>query len=138
MDRTQLAGSAAWGLVGPLSDLVGLAGELQRPSLLVPELAELMRRVAFPGLSGVLPGLGYQRSNDWGLGPEVRDGKAPHWTGSRNDPSTFGHFGASGSFVWVDPVAGIACACATARPFGSWARTAWPALADAVVADWSS
>ncbi len=136
MSRTALDGSAAAGLSGPLSDLVGLAGELQRPALLAEPLAAEMRAVAFAGLAGLLPGLGYQARNDWGLGPEVRDGKAPHWTGARNAPATFGHFGASGAFVWVDPVAGVACACATGTPFGEWARSAWPALSDAVLDAW--
>jgi CubicO group peptidase (beta-lactamase class C family) len=134
MSHTHLAGSPASGLVGPLADLVGLTGELQRPWLLPPALADSMRAVAFPGLAGLLPGLGHQPHNDWGLGPEIRDAKAPHWTGAANDPSTFGHFGAAGGFVWVDPVAGVACACLTATPFGPWARAAWPPLADAVLA----
>jgi CubicO group peptidase (beta-lactamase class C family) len=136
MGRTRLAGSPAAGLVGPLADLVGLAEELQRPTLLPAPAAGAMREVAFPGLPGLLPGLGYQPVNDWALGPEVRDHKAPHWTGARNDPATFGHFGASGSFVWVDPVAGVACACATGTAFGAWARAAWPDLSDAVLAQW--
>jgi CubicO group peptidase (beta-lactamase class C family) len=137
MTRTRLDGSPASGLVGPLADLVGLAEELQRPWLLPADLAGAMREVAFPGLAGVLPGLGRQAHNDWGLGPEIRDAKTPHWTGSANAPSTFGHFGAAGGFVWVDPVAGVACACLTATPFGPWARAAWPPLADAVLARWS-
>jgi CubicO group peptidase (beta-lactamase class C family) len=138
MTRTRLVGSPAAGLVGPLADLVGLAEELQRPTLLPPPVAAQVREVAFPGLPGLLPGLGYQAANDWALGPEVRDAKAPHWTGTRNDPATFGHFGASGSFLWVDPVAGVACACSTGTAFGGWAREAWPALADAVLDEWSS
>ena len=94
-----------------------------------------MREVAFPELAGVLPGFGYHTPNDWGLGPEIRGTKAPHWTGRGNDAATFGHFGAAGGFVWVDPAAGLACACLTATPFGSWAHAAWPALADAVLDD---
>ena len=66
------------------------------------------RTVQFPGLVGVLPGFGRQEPNDWGLGFELRDGKSPHWTGSRNSPRTFGHFGRSGTFLWVDPEAGLA------------------------------
>jgi CubicO group peptidase (beta-lactamase class C family) len=138
MRRSRLVGSAAAGLRGPLADLVGLAEELQRPTLLSACAAALLRDVAFPGLAGLLPGLGHQLANDWALGPEVRDHKAPHWTGAHNDPSTFGHFGASGAFIWVDAPAGVACACATGTPFGAWARDAWPALADAVLAEWSS
>ena len=61
------------------------------------------------------------------------DGKAPHWTGRRNSPRTFGHFGRSGTFLWVDPAAGLACACVTNRDFGPWAAEAWPSLSDDVL-----
>ena len=91
--------------------------------------------VQFPGLAGVLPGFGRQEPNDWGLGLELRDGKSPHWTGARNSPRTFGHFGRSGTFLWVDPEAGLALACLTDLAFGDWAKDAWPRLADAVLAE---
>ena len=91
-------------------------------------------RTAFPGLSGVLPGFGHQDPNDWGLGFEIRDEKKPHWTGSRNSPGTFGHFGRSGSFLWVDHEAALACACLSDREFGPWAASAWPTLSDDVLA----
>ncbi len=54
--------------------------------------------------------------------------------GRRNSPATFGHFGRSGTFLWVDPVAGLGVGCLTDRPFGAWAGEAWPALSDAVLA----
>jgi CubicO group peptidase (beta-lactamase class C family) len=73
--------------------------------------------------------------NDWGLGFELRDKKRPHWTGERNSPRTFGHFGQSGSFLWVDPEAGLACACLADRGFGDWAKEAWPRLSDAILAE---
>jgi CubicO group peptidase (beta-lactamase class C family) len=73
--------------------------------------------------------------NDWGLGFELKDRKHPHWTGERNSTRTFGHFGRSGTFLWVDPDAAVACACLTDEPFGAWAKEAWPRLADAVLAD---
>ena len=88
---------------------------------LAPETLDEATAVQFPGLAGVLPGFGRQDPNDWGLGFELRDAKAPHWTGSRNSPRTFGHFGRSGTFLWVDPVAGLALACLTdppVRPLG--------------------
>ena len=94
--------------------------------------------VQFPGLTGVLPGLGRMEPNDWGLAVELRDAKSPHWTGARNSARTFGHFGASGTFLWVDPDGQLACGVLTARPFGDWAKAAWPALSDAVLADYSS
>lgn len=135
MTATALAGSPAAGMVGPVADLVGLAAELQRPTLLPDDLALAMPALAFPGLDGVLPGFGWQAPNDWGLGPEIRGTKAPHWTGPTASPATFGHFGAAGGFVWVDPAAGTACCCLTGTPFGAWAAAAWPVLGDRVLAE---
>ena len=85
--------------------------------------------VQFPGLAGVLPGFGPFDPCDWGLGVEIRGAKQPHWTGTANSPATFGHFGQSGSFLWVDPVAGVLCAGLADRPFGVWASgrgRPWP------------
>jgi CubicO group peptidase (beta-lactamase class C family) len=128
-----LDGSPASGVTGTLDDLLALGRELLRPTLVAPETLAEATVVAFPGLAGVLPGFGRMDPNDWGLGFELRDDKRPHWTGSRNSPGTFGHFGQSGSFLWVDPEARIACACLTDTRFGDWAKEAWPQLADAVL-----
>jgi len=132
-----LRGSPAAGLRGSLEDLSRFAAELLRPRLLAPETLAEATAAAFPGLVGVLPDFGRQEPNDWGLGFELRDAKSPHWTGSRNSPRTFGHFGASGTFLWVDPDAGLACACLTDLAFGPWAKEAWPRLSDAVLAETS-
>jgi CubicO group peptidase (beta-lactamase class C family) len=132
MSGTRLTGSPAHAISGPLRDLAALGGELLVPTLATGLRAEATT-VAFPGLPGVLPGFGRQSPNDWGLGFELRDGKSPHWTGSANSPATFGHFGQSGSFLWVDPEAGLACACLTGTPFGEWAATHWPRLSDLVL-----
>ena len=129
----ELRGSPASGLVGSLDDLTAFAHELLAPRLVAAETLAEATSVAFPGLAGVLPGFGRMEPNDWGLGFELRDGKQPHWTGSRNSPRTFGHFGRSGTFLWVDPELGVACACLTDRDFGEWAVGAWPRFADAVV-----
>jgi CubicO group peptidase (beta-lactamase class C family) len=126
--------SPASGARGPLRDLLRLAGELLEPRLVSRATLAAATTVAFPGLPGVLPGFGPYDPCDWGLGFELRDAKAPHWTGTGNSPATFGHFGRSGGFLWVDPVAQVACGALTDRAFGPWARAAWPALADAVVA----
>jgi CubicO group peptidase (beta-lactamase class C family) len=131
--EAELHGSAGAGVEGTLADALALARELQAPARLDPETLAEARSVQFPGLDGVLPGFGRQDPNDWGLGLELRDGKTPHWTGAQNSPATFGHFGRSGTFLWVDPDAGIALACLTDLPFGDWAADAWPRLADAVL-----
>jgi CubicO group peptidase (beta-lactamase class C family) len=124
----------AWGASGSLVDLLTLAMELQRPTLVSPATLAAATAPAFAGMRGVLPGFGPQSDNSWGLGVEIRDHKEPHWTGRLNSPETFGHFGRSGSFVWVDPRAGVAAASLSARPFGSWATRAWPALSDSILA----
>jgi CubicO group peptidase (beta-lactamase class C family) len=125
---------AAAGLSGPLRDLLSLGRELASPTLISRDTARAMVSVQFAGLAGVLPG--FQRFDpcDWGLGVEIRDGKRPHWTGTTNSVSTFGHFGRSGSFLWVDPEAGMICGGLSDRPFGLWAVRSWPILADAVLA----
>ncbi len=128
-----LAGDAGSGAHGRLADLLLVARELLEPSRVASETLAEAARVQFPGLDGVLPGFGRQSPNDWGLGLELRASKRPHWTGARNSPRTFGHFGRSGTFLWVDPEAGLALACLTDRAFGDWAVDAWPRLADAVL-----
>jgi CubicO group peptidase (beta-lactamase class C family) len=135
MHNSRLVGSPASAARSSVTDMRLFLTELQRPKLLASETVSLATAVAFPGLSGVLPGFGRQEHNDWGLGFEIRDGKSPHWTGTRNSGATFGHFGQSGSFLWVDPVAGLACAAVADRPFGGWAAQAWPELSDAVLAE---
>jgi CubicO group peptidase (beta-lactamase class C family) len=131
----RLVGSPAHGYRGPLDDLLAVGHELLQPTLVAPETLAEATAVQFPGLVGVLPGLGRMEPNDWGLTFELRDAKSPHWTGSRNSERTFGHFGASGTFLWVDPDAGAACGVLTDRRFGDWAKAAWPAFSDAVLAE---
>ncbi|MEW1723190.1 serine hydrolase domain-containing protein [Streptomyces sp. NPDC093109] len=137
MVSTALAegGSPAKDGVSTVDDLVRFAAELQTPRLLDPRTVLEAMTVVHPGLSGVLPGYGFQKNNDWGLGFEIRDAKSPHWTGAASSPHTFGHFGQSGTFLWVDPEAGAACVALADRAFGPWAVEAWPPFTDAVLAE---
>ena len=135
MVSTRLVGSPASGIESTVADLARFSAELQRPTLVDPTTMAEASRVVFPGLRGVLPGFGRQDPNDWGLGFEIRDRKIPHWTGSASSPETFGHFGQSGTFLWVDPRAHAACVVLTDRAFGPWAIDAWPPFTDAVLAD---
>jgi CubicO group peptidase (beta-lactamase class C family) len=131
--HAELRGSPAAEMHGTLDDLLRLTAELQRPRLIAPETLAEATSVQFPGLDGVLPDIGRMSPNDWGLGVELRDAKSPHWTGTGNSPRTFGHFGGSGTFVWVDPEPGVALACLTDLDFGPWALEAWPRLSDDVL-----
>ncbi|HZP72930.1 MAG TPA: serine hydrolase domain-containing protein [Gaiellaceae bacterium] len=133
--RLVLHGSAGSGAEGALDDLLAVARELQEPTRIAAETLAEARSVQFPGLEGVLPGFGRQEQNDWGLGLELKDAKVPHWTGAANSPRTFGHFGRSGTFLWVDPEAELALCCLTDLAFGDWAVEAWPRLSDAVLSD---
>ncbi len=128
-----LHGSPAWGYRGPLNDLLALGRELLAPTLVAPETVAEATSVQVPGLAGVLPGWGRMDPNDWGLAFELRDAKTPHWTGALASPRTFGHFGAAGTFLWIDPDAGLALGVLTDKEFGEWAKDAWPALSDSVL-----
>src|SRR6266498_2382694 len=88
--------------------------------------------VQFPGLAGLVPGVGRFDPCDWGLGFELLDGKRPHWMGERRSPAAFGHFGASGCFLWVDPEVEVAAVGVSDRDFedGRWAMRTWPAWSD--------
>lgn len=137
MTSTRLDGgadTAGYGATSTVEDLVRFAGDLLRPATVSAQMHADATTVQFPGLDGVLPGYGSQRPNDWGLGFELRDSKSPHWTGAGNSVRTYGHFGQSGGFIWVDPDADLALVVLTDRDFGEWALKAWPALSDAVLA----
>jgi CubicO group peptidase (beta-lactamase class C family) len=133
MAGTELRERPSQGLHGPLTDAIALARELLRPTLISREIWGEATSVAFPGIKGVLPGVGAFDPLDWGLGPEIRDGKQPHWTGTRNSPGTFGHFGGAGTFLWVDPAIDRALVCLTDREFDQWALDAWPPFSDSIL-----
>lgn len=111
------------------------AAELLSPTLVSAQTFAEATTVQFPGLNGILPGYGSQRPNDWGLGFEIRGDKRPHWTGLENSAATFGHFGQSGTFLWVDPTIDTACVVLTDRDFGDWAKPLWTELSDGVVGE---
>jgi CubicO group peptidase (beta-lactamase class C family) len=127
------AGHPGAGMHASLADVLALSRELLAPRLVAEETHAEMVRVQFPGLDGVLPDYGRFSPLDWGLGVELKGEKSPHWSGTRTSPETFGHFGGSGTFLWIDPPRQLACAVLTDREFGDWAKEAWPRLSDAVL-----
>ena len=135
MRDVRLVGSPAAGLHGTLDDLVAFAGEALEPTLIAPETLAEATSVQFPGLAGVIPDLGRFDPNDWGLGFEVKGSKQPHFSGRRTSPRTVGHWGGSGTFLWVDPERELALATLTDLEFGEWAKDAWPPFSDAVVVE---
>ncbi|MFT5530198.1 MAG: CubicO group peptidase (beta-lactamase class C family) [Candidatus Poriferisodalaceae bacterium] len=135
LTRTVLEGSPAHGGHSTVVDLLIIATELlsAAPVLIARETRVQATSAVFPELSGVLPGFGTQDPNPWGLGFEIRGRKSPHWTGSQNAPNTYGHFGRAGTFIWIDPAAGVGCVALTDREFGPWAAREWPVFSDAVL-----
>jgi CubicO group peptidase (beta-lactamase class C family) len=146
MSATELRGSPAHAMWSSCADLAAFARELIAPTLITRESAATATTPAFAELAGVIPGLGKYDPCPWGLGFEVRGDKSPHWTGRHNSPSTFGHFGGAGTFLWVDRGAAsqpttaraVGCVALTDRPFDEWAADAlalWPAFSDRVLAE---
>ncbi|GGC71733.1 beta-lactamase family protein [Hoyosella rhizosphaerae] len=135
MVNTALTGPAGHGAESTLSDLTRFAVELLDPTLLANETFSAATEVQFPSLDGVVPGYGMQRPCDWGLGCELRGTKSPHWTGTLNSPATFGHFGQSGTFLWVDPSRHISLTLLTSRAFGEWAKPLWSEFSDEVLSE---
>jgi CubicO group peptidase (beta-lactamase class C family) len=125
------SGDPGSGMHASLEDVLALARDLLTPTLVAPETLGEMTSVAFPGLSGVLPDHGRFDPLDWGLGVQLNTRPAS-WMGATASARTFGHFGGSGTFVWVDPEPRVALAVLTDREFDEWAKSAWPAFADSV------
>jgi CubicO group peptidase (beta-lactamase class C family) len=135
MARTELRGSPAKDGRSTVGDLVRFATELLVPTLVAPQTLDEATTEQFPGLAGVVPGLGSYDPNPWGLGFELKGTKSPHWTAPDGSPRTFWHFGGAGTFLWVDPDARLACVVLTDREFGDWAPPLWSSLSSAVLAE---
>ena len=126
------SGDPGSGMHASLADVLAIGRELLAPRLVADETRDELTNVQFPGLSGVLPDHGRFDPLDWGLGVQLNT-RPPSWMGTRASPSTYGHFGGTGTFLWVDPEARVVCAALTTREFDDWARDAWPRFGDAVL-----
>ncbi|HZX54664.1 MAG TPA: serine hydrolase domain-containing protein [Ilumatobacteraceae bacterium] len=141
MTSSKLTSSAAHGMWSTAADLTRFLQEVRSPTLISAASAAQAATVQFPALNGIIPGIGRYSPCPWGLGFEIRGTKNPHWTGTTNSPSTFGHFGGAGTFSWMDPAVGVASLALTDRPFDDWSDEAlrlWPALSDALLAEASA
>ncbi|MGB0470590.1 MAG: serine hydrolase domain-containing protein [Ilumatobacteraceae bacterium] len=136
MTSTELRGSPAFGLWSTIDDMALLLSEYLQPSLISPETHADFITEQFTGIAGTIPGLGRFDPCPWGLGVELRGAKDPHWTGTQNAPSTFGHFGGAGTMMWVDPSIRTGLVALTDRPFDEWSEQAislWSELSDATI-----
>jgi beta-lactamase class C len=70
----------------------------------------------------------------WGLGPEVRGQKSPHWVPNEAEPASFGHSGASGALAWAAPAHNVAWAILGARTADNgWLLRRAPAICAAIL-----
>ncbi|WIK64466.1 serine hydrolase domain-containing protein [Gleimia hominis] len=130
MVETSITGSCAYSGTGSLRDLMALANELLEPTLISTDLHDQMLTETYPGIRGITPGYGSYRDNAWGLGVEIKKDKQRTWFPPQASENAFGHFGQSGSFIWVDPARGAAGAFLGDEPFGKWHQQHWQQLGD--------
>ncbi len=97
-------------------------------------LVEATRNQADDLGGGYAPPLVWPRC-PWGLGPELRDEKAPHWAPSQASPTSFGHAGASGCVAWSDPTSDVTWAILGTRTADNgWLVRRGPAIGAAILA----
>lgn len=126
--KRELRGSPAWGMHGSLRELLAFAFEAACPHFLSPRLFSAWSGSDGMQLPGVVPGYGFYRDNAWGLGCEVRAAKDSHWTLPGSSAQTYGHFGQSGSFLWIDPTSRLGAVFLGQEAFGALHKQLWPQL----------
>jgi beta-lactamase class C len=83
------------------------------------------------GLGGGFSSVRYEHC-PWGLGPELRGDKNPHWAPTDASPESFGHYGATGCLVWADPWSNLAWAILSSHLLeGLHSRTFMSAIGEA-------
>ena len=63
---------------------------------------------------------------EWGIGWDVKGSKRPHSSGDLTSAQTISHTGATGTMVWADPGADVACVMLTNRTAASGWTTEQP------------
>jgi CubicO group peptidase (beta-lactamase class C family) len=72
----------------------------------------------------------------WGLGPDLRGAKMPHWAPLEAGAASFGHSGASGCLAWAAPSIGVAWAILGTRTADSgWLLRRAPAIGAAIIGE---
>ena len=99
---------------GSLDDVLALGRELLEPTVVAGETLGEMRSVQFPGLVGVLPDFGRFDPLDLGARRTAQHLEAVV-DGDENIGAHIRPFRPVAHFLWVDPVAGVACAALANR-----------------------
>lgn len=138
MESTDVTGRPSAGARSSVDDLLRFGREVLRPELIPADLRDLALRVSHPGLRGVVPGYRSYPDNQWGLGFELKGTKSPHWLDDTLPPETAGHFGALGSFLFIDRSRDLAAAFLSGVPFGEEHKRIWPGLTAEIVQRYGS
>ncbi|MCD4549942.1 MULTISPECIES: serine hydrolase domain-containing protein [unclassified Schaalia] len=125
MSQSRVDGSPAHSGMSNITDLTLFACELGDSQLLSTDLFREATSIQFPELAGIVPGYGRHTPCPWGLGVEIRGQKTPHWMPLNASENSYGHFGVSGSFMWIDPDHQVAAVFLGAEPFGAWHKEHW-------------
>lgn len=118
---------------GPVCDIVALGAAWLSDAVVEESTRQRFLAPFLPELDGVVPGFGRFVPCWWGLGVELHGAKR-HWMGVLASERAFGHFGASGTLLLVDPTRRLVVAAAAGAPFGPWAVELWPHWTDEIVA----
>ncbi|UYO97380.1 beta-lactamase family protein [Microbacterium sp. M28] len=138
MTRTDVTGRPSADARASIADLMIFGREVLRPTLIPAALRDLALTVSHAGLRGIVPGYGPFADNQWGLGFELKGAKSPHWLSDSFPPETAGHFGAQGSFLFIDRSRDLAAAFLSGVPFGDEHKRIWPPLTDEIVTRYGS
>jgi len=76
---------------------------LPHTGLLSAESCDVATRDHTRGLAGGFMAPLVWPQSPWGLGPELRGNKQPHWVDASFPAHSYGHSGASGMLAWSDP-----------------------------------
>jgi CubicO group peptidase (beta-lactamase class C family) len=107
--------TTAAGALALVRAFAGYPGDFLTPALRDEAISDQTRGLG----GGFIPPLRWSPC-PWGLGPEVRGAKQPHWVPAAT-PASFGHSGQSGALAWFEPATGVAWALLGTRTAdGGW------------------
>jgi beta-lactamase class C len=123
------------GLLTTAEGALRLARAFQsQPALLRPETCAEATRSQTRDLAGGFVAPMIWSPCPWGLGPELRGAKAPHWAPAQAGADSFGPSGASGCLAWVAPAHKVAWAILGARAADNgWLLRRAPAIGAAIL-----
>ncbi len=123
------------GMVTNVAGALAIVRTFRDPQFLSAATAAAATADQTGGLSGGFVEPLFWKPCPWGLGPDLRGAKSPHWVPAEAGADSFGHSGASGCLAWYAPAADLAWAIFGARTADNgWLLRRSPALSTAILA----